>query len=192
MIPQNSENSKFENLKHSNIIAKGPILRVPSMPNLHKSHSKILSKTSKGKINIKKLRKDEIDENIVKREEANKIINAPKGIGINEQNIYQIICKTSDHPQSIINTRERSQYLIEFYKGKLDEKAKEISRLRNQLRNLKSQIKEKCGRSQCRKARSASFGNSLNRSNQRSKSQSNLFLIKLKKYREIRRRKPKK
>ena len=137
-------------------------IRVPSVPNLHKAKGSNNSNKKKHKHSKKK---DEDEPHNF--DESSRIINAPKGIGINEQNIYQIICKTSDH-----QSKDTGQYLAEFYKGKLDEKAKEVSKLRNTLRNLKEQLKGKCGKSQCRKARSASFGISLNSSNVRSKSQS--------------------
>ncbi len=92
---------------------------------------------------------------------SSRVINVPKGIGINEQNIYQIICKTSDH------LKDGSQYLAEFYRSKLDEKTKEVSQLRSRLRVHKPRS------SPARKARSLSFGPSLNCSHRRSKSQRN-------------------
>ncbi len=49
-----------------------------------------------------------------------KAIHAPKGIGIGEQNIYQIICKSPDL------SREKSPYFLEFVSQKLEGRDQEV------------------------------------------------------------------
>ncbi len=53
--------------------------------------------------------------------ECSKVINAPKGIGIHEQNIFQIICKSPDY------MKDNNPYLMELYRHRLDEKNHEAS-----------------------------------------------------------------
>ena len=48
-------------------------------------------------------------------------INVPKGVGIQEQNIYQIICPSSN------TMKQNSPYLVEIYKNKLEEKKNEVT-----------------------------------------------------------------
>jgi len=49
-----------------------------------------------------------------------RVINANKGIGIHEQNIFQIICKSPDY------FKDNNPYLIDLYKHRLEEKNKEV------------------------------------------------------------------
>ena len=52
-----------------------------------------------------------------------------KGIGINEQNIIQIICKSSEPANN------SDAELVKLYKVTLEEKEKEIVKLRDQLQS---------------------------------------------------------
>lgn len=81
--------------------------------------TKVKIQTFPNTVQTKSQSRDLMEER--KSSECNRIINAPKGIGINEQNIFQIICKPSDQ------FKDSNPYLNEIFKSKLDEKNKEVT-----------------------------------------------------------------
>lgn len=66
-------------------------------------------------------------------------INVSRGVGIREQNIYQIICPS---PDTLRNKAKSSPYLLEIYRTRLDDKKTEITQLREKLRGLQKRGSE--------------------------------------------------
>jgi len=80
-----------------------------------------------------------------------KSIHAPKGVGIKEQNIYQIICNnnnsSTNHSQSLMASKSpelgisKSPNIVQIVSQKLEGKEHEIQKLKHQLSKLQSEIK---------------------------------------------------